>query len=215
MCWQQLLSHWSQNNKSHQALFKRRPASFRVNCIEEESNVRMESNFKTHSGKALKIAWALGGEETRSHTDFSITLLFPNNIHLSSYNSHFLHVSPLLFCAWTGGISLPWFFNFSLPLSSYMKGAQLKWCSAEDKWIFCHLCTTATPPEHVHSVDTQVKRCVQLFLADHTHTHYLPYHPERGWRKFPPPQMCLFHGKGTQSWILGCPMTQEGSQFFC
>lgn len=92
MCWQQVLSHWSQNNKSHQAFFKRRPASFRVNCIEEESNVRVESNFKTHSGKALKIAWALRGEEPRSHTDFSITLLFPNNIHLSSCNSLFLYI---------------------------------------------------------------------------------------------------------------------------
>lgn len=89
-CWQQLLSHWSQNNKSHQAFFRRRPASFSVNCIEEESNVRMESNFKTHSGKALKIAWALRGEESRSHTDFSITLLFPNNVCLSGCNSHFL-----------------------------------------------------------------------------------------------------------------------------
>lgn len=98
VCWQQLLSHWSQNNKSHQAFFKRRHASFRVNCTEEESNVRMGSNFKTHSGKALKIAWALGGKESRSHTDFS-TILFPNKIHLCSGNSHFLCVSPLLFCA--------------------------------------------------------------------------------------------------------------------
>lgn len=80
MCWQQLLSHWSQNKKSHQAFFKRRPASFRVNCAEKKSNVRMKSNFKTYSGKALQIAWALGGKSPE------VTLIFPNSSLSKQYS---------------------------------------------------------------------------------------------------------------------------------
>ena len=93
MCWPQLRSHRNQNNILYQAFFKGRPVLFRVNSREEESNVSMEANIKTHAGEALKITWVLGGEESRSHTAFSITLLFPNNPRFSSCHSCFLYFS--------------------------------------------------------------------------------------------------------------------------
>lgn len=184
MCWQ-LLSHWSQNNKSHQAFFKRRPASFRVNCAEKESNVRMKSNFKTYSGKALQIAWALGGEESRSHTDFSKLFSFQTIficlvvIHIS-YMFHLYYSVPKL-----EEFLYHNFFNISIPLSSYMKGAQLKWCAAEDEWILCHLLHSCHNPQSMFTQWIHRFKPVQLLSADHTHTHCLPHHPERGWMKFP------------------------------
>lgn len=93
MCWHLILSHQNENNKLHQAFFKGRPVFFRVNSREEESDVSVEANIKTHAGEALKITWALGGEESRSHTAFSITLPFLNNPCFSSCHSCFLYLS--------------------------------------------------------------------------------------------------------------------------
>lgn len=90
VCWQQLLSHQTQNNELHNVFFKGKPALLRVNSREEESDVSMEANIKTPAGGALKITRALGWEEFSSHIPFPITILFPNSPCFSSCHSCFL-----------------------------------------------------------------------------------------------------------------------------